>query len=73
MAKGRVQVESVTGKWRWESSLATKLLPESSQRLEIYEMRKFEVMLGPSVLGGWSHSQGNSNLLLSPCSCSFCS
>lgn len=41
MARGTVQVEGVT-----ESSLATELLPESSLRPDIYEMRKFEVMLG---------------------------
>lgn len=50
MAKRRVQVESVTGSWRWESSLATKLLPESSQRLEIDE--KVRGHAGAKCFGG---------------------
>ena len=48
MAKGRIQVESVTGSWRQESSLATKLLSGSSLRLKVYEMRKF----GAQCFGG---------------------
>lgn len=48
MAKGRIQVESVIGSWRQESSLATKLLSGGSLRLKVYEMRKF----GAQCFGG---------------------
>ena len=40
MAEGRIQVESVTGSWRQETSLAMKLRSGSSLRLKVYEMRK---------------------------------
>ena len=47
MARGTVQVEGVT-----ESSLATELLPESSLRPDIYEMRKFEELLTNRLASG---------------------
>lgn len=64
-AKEGVQVESVTGSWRRESSLTAELLRENSLRLDVWDKKVWGHPGAKCYWVGWSHGQGISNLILS--------